>query len=85
MTDQHIHIPAGGIAISVKNDKLIIPDTPIIPFIEGDGIGRDISTATRRILDAAVEKVYGGRRRIAWLEAYAGQKAARLYGHYLPQ
>ncbi len=85
MTDQHIHIPAGGIAISIENNKLIIPDTPIIPFIEGDGIGRDISTATRRILDAAVEKVYGGRRRIAWLEAYAGQKAAHMYGHYLPE
>ena len=85
MTGQHIHIPADGIAISVENGKLIVPDRPIIPFIEGDGIGRDISTATRRILDAAVEKTYGGRRRIAWLQAYAGEKANHLYGQYLPQ
>ena len=85
MTGQHIHIPADGIAISVENGKLVVPNRPIIPFIEGDGIGRDISTATRRILDAAVEKVYAGRRRIAWLEIYAGEKAKHLYGQYLPQ
>ena len=85
MSTQHIQIPAKGTPVTVRENKLHIPDDPIIPFIEGDGIGRDISTATRRVLDAAVEKVSGGRRRIAWMEIYAGEKADKIYGEYLPQ
>lgn len=85
MTYQNIKIPTNGTPITVENQKILIPDQPIIPFIEGDGIGKDISTATRRILDAAVEKSSKGRRKIAWMEIYAGEKANRIYGDYLPQ
>jgi isocitrate dehydrogenase len=85
MTYQNIKIPTNGTPITVEDHKILIPDQPIIPFIEGDGIGKDISTATRRILDAAVEKSSKGRRKIAWMEIYAGEKANRIYGDYLPQ
>ncbi len=86
MNYQHIQAPADGTPITVQDKKLIVPNDPIIPFIEGDGIGRDISTAMRRVVDAAVAKVSGRQRRIAWMEIYAGEKAARLYeGNYLPQ
>ncbi len=85
MSVKHIQIPADGTPVTVQNNKLHIPNDPIIPFIEGDGIGRDISTAMRRIVDAAVEKVSGGQRRIAWMEIYAGEKANQIYGEYMPQ
>ena len=79
-------VPQGGEKIAVENGRLRVPDNPIICFIEGDGIGRDIMTASKRIWDAAVEKAYGGARRIAWMEIYAGEKAARLYnGDYMPE
>ena len=84
MTFQHIRIPAEGNAIIVADNKLQVPDRPIIPFIEGDGIGRDISTAMQRVVDAAVAHVSQGWRRIAWMEIYAGEKADKLYGDYLP-
>jgi isocitrate dehydrogenase len=84
MTYQHIRVPADGTPIRVHRDRLVIPDHPIIAFIEGDGIGRDITKAMRRIVDAAVDKVGGGRR-IAWMEIYAGEKADEIYGEYLPQ
>ena len=75
-----IQIPAGE-KISVNADlSLNVPDQPIIPFIEGDGIGVDITPVMRSVLDAAVQKAYGGRRRIAWMEVYAGEKATRIYG-----
>ncbi len=75
-----IEIPAGE-KIRVNADfTLEVPDTPIIPFIEGDGTGVDITPVMRMVLDAAVQKAYGGRRRIAWMEIYAGEKATRLYG-----
>jgi isocitrate dehydrogenase len=75
-----IQIPAGE-KISVNADfSLDVPDRPIIPFIEGDGIGVDITPVMRRVIDAAVDKAYGGRRQIAWMEVYAGEKATRLYG-----
>ncbi len=75
-----IQIPAGE-KITVKADlSLDVPDRPIIPFIEGDGTGVDITPVMRRVLDAAVEKAYGGKRQIAWMEVYAGEKATRLYG-----
>ncbi|MCD6249977.1 MAG: isocitrate dehydrogenase (NADP(+)) [candidate division Zixibacteria bacterium] len=82
---KHIEIPKDGQPIKRKGKKLAIPNRPIIPFIEGDGIGRDISKATRRVVDAAVEKAYKGRKRIAWMDIYAGEKAYELYREWLPQ
>jgi isocitrate dehydrogenase len=76
--------PAGGKKISIKNGKLTVPDTPVIPYIEGDGIGRDVWKASQRVMDAAVEKTYGGKREIKWLEVYAGEKANKLTGSWLP-
>jgi isocitrate dehydrogenase len=86
MTYQHIKIPSEGQKITVENGKLVVPDKPIVAFIEGDGIGYDIMTASKRIWDAAVEKAYGGERKIAWMEIYAGEKAASVYdGDYMPE
>ncbi len=81
----HIEVPEKGQRITVKNKKLVVPNRPIIPVIEGDGIGRDISKATRRVVDAAVKKAYNGRKRIAWMDVYAGEKANELYGEWMPQ
>jgi isocitrate dehydrogenase len=66
-------------AIKLQGGKLIVPDHPIIPFIEGDGSGPDIWRAARRVFDAAIEKAYQGRRKIEWLEVFAGQKSFGLY------
>jgi isocitrate dehydrogenase len=86
MSYQHIVVPTDGEKITCLNDQLCVPDQPILAFIEGDGIGRDIMNASRRIWDAAVEKAYGGQRRIAWMEIYAGEKASGVYdGNYLPE
>ncbi len=86
MAYQHIVVPPDGEKITCLQSAHCIPDRPIIAFIEGDGIGRDIMLASQRIWDAAVEKAYGGQRKIAWMEIYAGEKAASLYdGDYLPQ
>ena len=82
---KHVTIPADGAEITIKAGRLAIPDNPIIPVIEGDGIGRDIMKATRRILDAAVSKAYGGKKKIAWMDIYAGEKANELYGEWLPK
>jgi isocitrate dehydrogenase len=68
-----------------RDDKYIVPDNPIIPFIEGDGTGRDIWKATRRVCDAAVEKAYGGKRRVVWYEVFAGEKAKTRFDEWLPQ
>ncbi len=76
--------PAGGEKITIMNGKLSVPDNPIIPFIEGDGTGRDIWRASVRVLDAAIAKAYGGKRRIHWMEVYAGEKANTLYNSWLP-
>jgi len=70
-----VPIPAEGAAITYGSGGFVIPDNPIIPFIEGDGTGRDIWRASRRVFDAAVQKAYGGRRRVAWYEVFAGEKA----------
>ncbi|CAE6710645.1 NADP-dependent isocitrate dehydrogenase [Candidatus Nitrotoga fabula] len=79
---QHIQIPSQGQKITVEKDfKLNVPDHPIIPFIEGDGIGIDITPAMRRVVDAAVAKAYGSKRRIEWMEIYAGEKALNIYGN----
>ncbi len=78
---QHIHIPAGGEKIRVNADfSLAVPARPIIPFIEGDGTGVDITPVMRRVVDAAVAKAYAGKRQIAWMEVYAGEKATTVYG-----
>ena len=77
---RHINVPHGD-KISVNPDySLTVPDCPIIPYIEGDGIGVDITPVMRNVVDAAVEKAYGGARRISWMEIYAGEKATRVYG-----
>ena len=76
--------PEGGARITIDNGKLQVPDNPIVPFIEGDGTGPDIWRSTVRVLDAAVEKAYGGSRKIHWMEIYAGQKAFDLFGNWLP-
>jgi isocitrate dehydrogenase len=73
-----------GTAITRKDGRLVIPDDPIIPFIEGDGTGPDIWRASVRVLDAAVAKSYGGKRKIAWKEVYAGEKSNRLFNTWLP-
>jgi len=73
-----------GSAITVRDGRLVVPDNPIIPFIEGDGTGRDIWRASVRVFDAAVKRAYGGRRRIAWLEVYAGEKAFNALKTWLP-
>ena len=76
--------PEGGASITIDNGNLQVPDNPIVPFIEGDGTGPDIWRATVRVLDAAVEKAYGGKRKIHWMEVYAGQKSFDLVGSWLP-
>jgi isocitrate dehydrogenase len=76
--------PAGGAAITRQNGRLVVPDNPIIPFIEGDGTGPDIWRSSVRVLDAAVEKAYGGSRKIAWMEVYAGEKAFKAFDNWLP-
>ena len=76
--------PEGGAKITIENGKLQVPDNPIIPFIEGDGTGPDIWRATVRILDGAVEKAYGGKKKIHWMEIFAGQKSNDLYNSWLP-
>ena len=88
MTYQHITVPGDGQAITANEDfSLNVPDNPVIPYIEGDGIGIDISPVMIRVVDAAVEKAYGGGKQIAWMEIYAGEKATTIYGEdeWLPQ
>jgi isocitrate dehydrogenase len=82
-----IKVPKAGTKISVKNDKLFVPDNPIICFIEGDGIGPDIWNASKRVFDAAVEVAYKGKKKIAWMEIFAGDKAVKNYGKnkWLPE
>jgi isocitrate dehydrogenase len=77
-------IPTGGAPITIDTGRLRVPDNPILPFIEGDGTGPDIWRASVRVFNAAVEKAYGGRRRIHWLEVYAGEKAFKHFGTWLP-
>lgn len=80
MAFQNIVVPQEGEKITIENGKLHVPDHPILAFIEGDGTGPDIWAAAVRVLDAAVEKAYGGARKIAWMETYAGEKAVATYG-----
>jgi isocitrate dehydrogenase len=76
--------PATGTAITRQNGRLVVPDDPIVPFIEGDGTGPDIWRASVRVFDAAVEKAYDGKKRIAWFEVPAGEKAKEQHGEWLP-
>lgn len=88
MSESRLKPPSWGSPIDCAADgRLQVPDYPIVPFIEGDGIGVDVTPVMRRVVDAAVEKAYGGRRRIAWLEVYAGEKAVQIHGpdQYLPE
>lgn len=78
---QHIKIPANGKKIEVNSDNTLnVPNNPIIPFIEGDGIGIDITPVMRKVVDAAVDKAYKGQRKISWMEIYAGEKSTKVYG-----
>jgi isocitrate dehydrogenase len=85
MAEVKIVVPDQGARITIDGGKLVVPDNPIVPFIEGDGTGPDIWRATVRVLDAAVEKAYGGKRKIHWMEIYAGQKANDLLHTWLPE
>ena len=87
MAYQHITVPTNGTAITANEDhSLNVPNTPIIPYIEGDGIGIDISPVMIKVVDAAVAKAYDGEKKIAWMEIYTGEKAAELYeGDWFPQ
>ena len=79
MTYNKISSPKNGKKIKFENDVLAVPDNPIIPFIEGDGIGIDISPTMKNVLDAAVYKAYNGNKKIEWMEIYAGEKAVDIY------
>ncbi len=80
-----LEIPQDGERINIENDRLIIPDNPIIPFIEGDGIGSDITPTALNVLDTAVKHAYHGKKKIIWLEIFAGEKAQKKYGEVLPR
>src|SRR5437773_4555170 len=77
-------VPSDGQPIGYHSGELQVPDAPVIPFIEGDGTGRDIWKASRRVFDAAVEHAYGGKRRVAWVEVFAGEKAFKAFHEWLP-
>ena len=83
-TAAKITAPADGAKMSISNGRLVVPDNPIVPFIEGDGTGPDIWRASVRVMDAAVQKAYGGRRKIHWMEVYAGEKSNKLLHTWLP-
>src|SRR4030095_5459326 len=83
MAYTNVKVPEGGAKISIQNGKLQVPDHPIIPFVEGDGTGRDIWRASVRVFDAAVEKAYDGKRKIHWMEVYAGEKSFKQYNSWL--
>ncbi len=85
MSEWRFTVPGDGAQITLEGGRLQVPDRPIVPFIEGDGTGPDIWRASVRVFDAAVEKAYGGRRKIAWMEVLAGQKAFDLAGVWLPE
>ena len=80
----HLTPPVDGTPLTRKQGQLVVPDDPIIPFIEGDGTGPDIWRASVRVFDAAVQKAFGGKRRLAWFEVLAGEKAKNLTGEWLP-
>lgn len=81
---KNIQVPKDGAKITIDNGKLKVPDNPIIPFVEGDGTGRDIWRASVRVFDAAVAKAYGGKRKIHWMEVFAGEKSFKMFQSWLP-
>jgi isocitrate dehydrogenase len=88
MAYQHIKVPSGGEKIKVNQDfSLSVPDNPVIPYIEGDGTGVDITPVMLKVVDAAVKKAYGGKKKIVWMEMFAGEKSCRIYGEnvWLPE
>ncbi len=85
MVYQNVTVPVGGAKISIQDGKLQVPDNPIIPYVEGDGTGRDIWRAAVLVMDAAVAKAYGGQRKIHWMEVYAGEKAFKRFQSWLPE
>ena len=85
MTYKNIKVPAGGEKIRMQKGKLEVPHNPILPFIEGDGIGRDIWRASVKVFNAAVQKAYGGKRQVHWMEVYAGEKAFDMFKEWLPE
>ena len=88
MAYKHIKVPADGEKIKVNKDfSLAVPDNPIIPYIEGDGTGVDITPVMIKVVDAAVKKAYGGKKKIVWMEMYAGEKSCKVYGEnvWLPE
>ena len=85
MAYTNVKVPVEGAKISIQDGKLNVPDNPIIPYVEGDGTGRDIWRASQRVFDAAVAKAYGGKRQIHWMEVYAGEKSFRLFNSWLPE
>lgn len=85
MTYKIINIPQDGAKLTMQDGKLQVPDNPILPFIEGDGTGRDIWKASVRVFDAAVEKAYGGKRKVHWMEVFAGEKAYDMVQEWLPE
>src|ERR1700741_2747253 len=80
-----VAVPSSGKAIDFAGRAFHVPDRPVIPFIEGDGTGRDIWKASRRVFDAAVEKAYAGKRRVAWYEIFAGEKAFSQFRNWMPE
>lgn len=84
---KHVKVPAFGEKITVKEGKLVVPDQPVLLFIEGDGTGPDIWKASQHVFDAAVEKAYGGKKKVAWAEIFAGEKSLEVYGEneWLPE
>ena len=84
MAYSQVKVPTGGEKISIKDGKLQVPNEPILPYVEGDGTGRDIWRASVRVFDAAVKKAYGGKRKIHWMEVFAGEKAFRQFQTWLP-
>jgi isocitrate dehydrogenase len=85
MSYQNISLPEGGDKITIKNNKMVVPDNPILGYVEGDGIGNDITQASLRVWNAAVKKAYGGERKVHWCELFMGEKAAGVYdGDYFP-
>ena len=85
MSYRHVKLPESGQKITISDNKLVVSDNPILGFVEGDGIGPDITAAAMRVWDAAVEKAYGGSRKVHWAELFLGEKAAGIYdGDYFP-
>jgi isocitrate dehydrogenase len=85
MAKTTIQVPSEGAPIRIQGEVLVVPDNPIIPFVEGDGTGRDIWRASYRVMDAAVDSAYSGSRKIHWMEVYAGEKAYTNIGSWLPE